>query len=265
MIRYDMSKPNNNLLNKSSENIVRVYIMLIKSIQKVISDTLLLVPVPGVSSLISVIVSNPLYVLNLIFAQSHTKYQHNGEYFADVFASSYGFGTDFAEAIKIITSNTYNKIQKNIPILNNIESFNYLSSLSLLSLIADHPAQYHRIENIYNTLTDTFTKSDMPDNIKTVLLNDINSMRKAYSDAVSGQNNSAKHKNYGETLFWWIARTYFKSKKRLIDIDVPIDTDTEEFAKDMLNEYESDTSGHIKSTFSNSSILDSIKHIISKK
>lgn len=185
---------------------------LIKTVQALLMTAFTYLPLPGISSLAMTIVNDPLCLVDVVFRGRYYSRKKKNENFADSFATKYGLGIDLSNFMNRLYENQFADVTK-IPLLKTIEEFNLAGTISMMSVLEDHPTYRLRIKNMYDTIQkELIDNKDLPQNLRESMKAELSEIEKLYSEMIDPSVN-AKNKRFGIGLYMWVLKTFIQLKK----------------------------------------------------
>jgi Zn-dependent protease with chaperone function len=202
-------------------------------LQHLLGNIVAAIPIPGVSSFITTIIYDPLFLFDLAIRGLYFQRRHRDEYFADAFAAQYGLGSEMSEFEYKLYEMEQDKICE-IPIIKIAVQFNMLGTVSMLTALDDHPTNRQRIKAIYESLNKELAENKtLTPELRDSLQKDIDAVQKNYNDLISPKEN-IKNGRIGAGLVWFAMAIFVKLKstaKNVAEFMSPIAVSKTQLAK----------------------------------
>lgn len=245
-------------------DIPRLILMAIGGLLKLIASFL---PAPFVSSLIMALCEDPLILFDLLARGAYYQRKKTDEFFADSFATKYGFGTNMSD-----TFYTWHKQRNDYGppdvLFRAIFQFNIYWYLQLVYLLDDHPTDEARIKNIYKTIEkELLNNPNLPDKLRKDMEKQLADIQKTI-DEINSPSDNAKNKRYGLAiikLFAKIFRVVKSSSTSFKDYMAPINLKKSQLIEMTVSLYKSSpivqkyfgvSSDEFETYFSNEKMLE---------
>ena len=197
---------------------IKFFAGVISLIQEAIATIFTYIPIPGVSSFIITVVSDPLILVDLIFRGDYYQRLKTNEKFADSFATKYGLGQDLSKFMQVLYNNDFDNATK-IPLLRSIEQFNMYGAIVMLSLVEAHPGNIARVKNMKDTLQNELVNNkDLPQSMRLKIQNELDEIDSTYKEMTDVSYNM-KNGRRGVGVVMWVFRTFTKLKENCKSVD----------------------------------------------
>lgn len=215
---------------------------LISLIQEMIATIFTYLPIPGISSFIITIVSDPLILVDLIFRGDYYQRLKTNEKFADSFATKYGLGIDLSNFMQRLYQNSFDNATR-VPLLRTIEQFNMYGAIAMLSLVEAHPSNIERVKSMKQTLQDELVNNKkLPQTMRLKIQNELDEIDSVYKDMTDVGSNM-KNGRRGVGIVMWIFRTFTKLKENCKTVDeftAPISSNKAAITNAVVSSFKSD-------------------------